>query len=466
MKKIMLKKELVIGIIILFFVASVIPSLGAKSLSNNEKMTNNDSSVQPLFEGASYFILLSDYTDGGGQDNKWAVQLRFDSDGQVVECEYDGISLPLITDQWTEIRVEINLNTDWMEIYYDDDLLHEKAWTAGPNNNGDGLLNIAAVDLYANSATSVYYDDLSLEEVGGSVVWSDNFDSYDDGSSMHGQGGWKGWDNDEQFTAYVSSDENLSSPHSVDIEGNSDLAHEFSGYTSGEYVFIAWIYISDSHNNAPATPIITGPTIGEVGVEYEYEFTTIDPNGDDVYFYIEWDDGDIMDWNGPHGSGEKITFRHSWDLSGDYTIIAKAKDILDAESGWSSFDVTITNPPGEPEVDGPSKGKKDKMYDFTFHSTDPDGDNVRYLIDWGDNKTVLTAYFPSCTVVTFKHSWIEDGVYIIKAKAIDINKVESDITEFEITIPRSRSITFDMFDWLFEQFPYTYLFIKHIFGLH
>jgi hypothetical protein len=143
------------------------------------------------FLGLTYFILLSDYQDVGA-NNKWAVQMRFDSDLQVVESEFDAINLPLITGQWVEIRCEIDLDTDWLEMYYDGELLHEKAWTAGPNNAGDGLLNIAAVDLYANAATAVYYDDLEL--VGetqpvpviccqGDLRWED----IDKGSTVTGQ---------------------------------------------------------------------------------------------------------------------------------------------------------------------------------------------------------------------------------------------------------------------------------------
>lgn len=134
------------------------------------------------FIGNSYFILLSDYTDGAGQDNKWAVQLRFDGDQGIVESEHDAISVWLLTGQWVEIRCEIDLDTDWLEMYYDGSLLHSKAWTAGPNNQGDGFLNIAAVDLFANAASVVYYDDFALEgegppipnlECDGSLGWTE-----------------------------------------------------------------------------------------------------------------------------------------------------------------------------------------------------------------------------------------------------------------------------------------------------
>jgi len=73
--------------------------------------------------------------------------------------------------------------------------------------------------------------------------WSDNFDLYPNGSSMHGQGGWKGWDNDPTWTAYVTNVQSLSPPHSVDIAGNSDLVHEYDGYTSGHWTYTAWQYI-------------------------------------------------------------------------------------------------------------------------------------------------------------------------------------------------------------------------------
>jgi hypothetical protein len=131
--------------------------------------------------GLSYFILLSDYADGAGQANEWAIQMVFDADQGLVISEHSGPSLPLVTDQWVEIRVEIDLDTDYFELYYDGTILEEKAWTAGPNNEGTGYLKLAAIDLFANSATSVYYDDLSLEgeatqpslSCEGSLSWAD-----------------------------------------------------------------------------------------------------------------------------------------------------------------------------------------------------------------------------------------------------------------------------------------------------
>jgi len=328
MKKTCIGKILVIGLIILFAGASGISSIGAKNISYSKLMTTNNTLVEPLFEGNSYFILLSDYTDGAGQDNKWAVQMRFDSALMVVEAEYDAIQLPLILDRWVEIRVEINLDGDWHEVYYDGEFFYDKEWTAGPNNLMDGILNIGAVDLYANGASPVYYDDLSLEEVGGSVVWSDNFDSYTNGQFLDGtpdDGGWKGWDNDPLYGASVTNAESRSSPHSVNVNGDTDLVHEYSGYTSGEYIYTAWVYIPEDIGDPPGAPDIDGQTKGTAGVEYDYVFNAVDPDNDDVKYHITWGDphSDVTDL---YPSGTDVTVSHTYEAEGTFTITAYAED--------------------------------------------------------------------------------------------------------------------------------------------
>lgn len=94
-------------------------------------------------------------------------------------------------------------------------------------------------------------------------------------------------------------------------------------------------------NDPPETPDITGPFTGKPGEEYDFSFVSIDPNGDDVYYYIEWGDGDIEDWIGPYGSDEEITLSHTWYEADSYTIRAKAKDTDGAESIWGTFEITI-----------------------------------------------------------------------------------------------------------------------------
>ncbi|MCK5636652.1 MAG: PKD domain-containing protein, partial [Thermoplasmatales archaeon] len=95
-------------------------------------------------------------------------------------------------------------------------------------------------------------------------------------------------------------------------------------------------------NEPPNTPTIDGPTSGKAGTSYPYTFTSTDPDGDQVSYYIKWDDGSITDWtafqaSGPPGYSES----HKWDEQGTYTIEAKAKDTYGVESDWATLEVTM-----------------------------------------------------------------------------------------------------------------------------
>ena len=72
-----------------------------------------------------------------------------------------------------------------------------------------------------------------------------------------------------------------------------------------------------------------------------YKITTFDENDDDVYYYIEWGDGEVEEWIGSYESGEEFVVSHTWDDQGEFTIRAKAKDIFDEESEWGTLEVTM-----------------------------------------------------------------------------------------------------------------------------
>ena len=95
--------------------------------------------------------------------------------------------------------------------------------------------------------------------------------------------------------------------------------------------------------NAPLTPDIYGQTNGNAGTEYEYTFKSTSPINRDVYYYIEWGDGDwtITDWIGPYDSGEVVKVSHTWSGQGTYTIRARAKDSDNLWGPWGELTVTM-----------------------------------------------------------------------------------------------------------------------------
>ncbi len=93
--------------------------------------------------------------------------------------------------------------------------------------------------------------------------------------------------------------------------------------------------------NPPNAPDITGETNGKKGKSYAYNFITSDPDGDKIYYFIDWDDGTNTSWIGPYYHDEKVTVSHSWGTKGTYTVSAKVKDYYGSESDWSYLEVTM-----------------------------------------------------------------------------------------------------------------------------
>ena len=99
--------------------------------------------------------------------------------------------------------------------------------------------------------------------------------------------------------------------------------------------------ITVSPNHPPNAPTITGPAQGKIKIGTDYNFTTTDPNSDNVSYFIDWGDHTNSSWLGPYLSGVTVTESHTWTAKGTYIIKAKAKDSNGDESNWSTLQVTM-----------------------------------------------------------------------------------------------------------------------------
>lgn len=99
-----------------------------------------------------------------------------------------------------------------------------------------------------------------------------------------------------------------------------------------ELVSTTYEYVDPGSPLKPDKP--SGPTQGIPDEEYIYTTSTIDPNGDHVYY--KWDWGDVVsDWDGSYNSGETVSASHKWPTQGTYIVKVKAKDEQGHESKWS-----------------------------------------------------------------------------------------------------------------------------------
>jgi len=94
-------------------------------------------------------------------------------------------------------------------------------------------------------------------------------------------------------------------------------------------------------NVPPEKPKMIGPTNGAVGEEIVYSFSSIDQNGDDVSFLIDWDDGKKTGWTEYVPSGSEIKISHTWKVRGTHIVKVKSKDIYGKESELTIQEVAI-----------------------------------------------------------------------------------------------------------------------------
>jgi len=125
------------------------------------------------------------------------------------------------------------------------------------------------------------------------------------------------------------------------------------------------------------------------------------------------------------------------------------------------------NAPGNVNILGPVKGKPNTKYDYVLNATDPNGDNIRFFVDFGDGDTIWTDYTTSGTSVIVSHSWAKKGNYIIKVLAQDEYGAEGPESTLDMAIPKNKPIDKPIFKILSNQ-PYIFMILMHIllkFGL-
>jgi rhodanese-related sulfurtransferase len=91
----------------------------------------------------------------------------------------------------------------------------------------------------------------------------------------------------------------------------------------------------------PSNPIINGPTNGKINEELTFTISSTDADNDEVFYSIEWDDGNYSSWLGPYPQATQIDISHTWTEKRTYTMQVKTKDINGIESGWTSYEISM-----------------------------------------------------------------------------------------------------------------------------
>lgn len=144
---------------------------------------------------------------------------------------------------------------------------------------------------------------------------------------------------------------------------------------------------------------------------------------------------------GEHKTGEQ------WEPFGDPTLQIAAP----------------STPPEKPETPtGPSRGKIGEEQTFSSVATDPDGDDIYYRWDWGnDDVGQWIGPYASGEECEITHSWEERGSYLVRVQAKDKNgKIGEWSDPLELAMPKVKGIEWVFLEVLKHQFPLLSQFFK------
>jgi len=150
---------------------------------------------------------------------------------------------------------------------------------------------------------------------------------------------------DGKYTDWLGpfpSGQKITADHIWDEKGNYSIKVKAKGPWNKETKWSDRLVVSITQK-PPDKPVLNGPSKGRCGIEYIFNVTTNDPDGDPVSYFFDWYTETDTEWRGPYSSGEVCSASHVFSENGSYQIKVKANDSYGSESEWSD-PLTITMP--------------------------------------------------------------------------------------------------------------------------
>lgn len=176
--------------------------------------------------------------------------------------------------------------------------------------------------------------------------------------------------------------------------------------------------IGDACETPPTVKFTVTPTEPCVGERIQFwDNTSI---GGGVVEQWRWSFGDNTSSSDRHPN-------HTYQTVGSYSVQLIVTDMNGKTSMTTTNVVVLDNdPPGVPAISGPALETMGSNATFTVKATDPDGNQMYYMIDWGDD-TGITSLGPYRSGYEAKgyHRWITPGRYTVTVTARDSHNAES-----------------------------------------
>lgn len=99
------------------------------------------------------------------------------------------------------------------------------------------------------------------------------------------------------------------------------------------------------HNDPPDAPLIIGPPFGILGKPSQFRLTATDPDGNLLFYTIDWGDLTRTKDYGPYPSGQQTPTNHTWENPGRYEVFVQVEDIHHAQGPTTALLISIPQLP-------------------------------------------------------------------------------------------------------------------------
>jgi hypothetical protein len=115
---------------------------------------------------------------------------------------------------------------------------------------------------------------------------------------------------------------------------------------------------------------------------------------------------------------------------------------------------------------GIASGKIKTTYKYSSNTTDPDGDDLYYRFDWGDDTySPWIGPYESGDVAIAHHEWTQKGTFEIRVAARDkYGELSAWSDPLVVSMPKSHSFQFyfPIFNWLITLFPHAFPILQRL----
>jgi len=150
---------------------------------------------------------------------------------------------------------------------------------------------------------------------------------------------------------------------------------------------------------------------------------------------------------------------------GPYTLTSQSQRYSDVFVAKLSDDGG-NFPPNKPSMPtGANSGKAGTSSTYSTSTDDPDGDQVWYKWNWGDEVSNWDGPYNSGNPVTTSHTWSNQGTYAVKVKAKDTSDVESVWSDpLSVSMPKNKAINTSFLRFL-ENHPHLFPLLRQLLEL-